>query len=100
MIGLPRGAGFGRGPGGGVGDGTAREELSVTFVIIKKLYLSPMYMSSVINLNLCTSIHRQLSYSDCHQRKLNVQTLTFVIYYLEAFKQNVVSTNLVESISV
>ena len=40
MIGLPRGAGFGRGPGGGVGDGTAREELSVnTFVIIKKIYL-------------------------------------------------------------
>lgn len=38
MIGLPRGAGFGRGPGGGVGDGTAREELSVnTFVIIKKV---------------------------------------------------------------
>lgn len=48
MIGLPRGAGFGRGPGGGVGDGTAREELSVnTFVIIKKLSLSPMYMSCV-----------------------------------------------------
>lgn len=59
-----------------------------------------MYMSCVINLNLCTSIHIQLSYSDCHQRKLIVQTLTFVIYYLEAFKQNVVSTNLVESISV
>lgn len=38
MIGLPRGAGFGRGPGGGVGDETAREELSVnTFVIIKKV---------------------------------------------------------------
>lgn len=101
MIGLPRGAGFGRGPGGGVGDGTAREELSVnTFVIIKKLSLSPMYMSCVINLNLCTSIHIQLSYSDCHQRKLSEQTLTFVIYYLEAFKQNAVSTNLVESISV
>lgn len=58
MIGLLCGVGFGWGLGGGVGDGIVREELFVNiFVIIKKLFLSFMYMSCVINLNLCISIY-------------------------------------------
>lgn len=73
MIGLPRGAGFGRGPGGGVGDGTAREELSVNTCelchkfkpVYQHTYTAFLFRLSstkaqCTNLNLCYLLFRSI----------------------------------------